>query len=597
MPTVPISATRVRLLREVPFSNDYKHTRWFSNRQEQIDYFTRRPHTAYIDQQNFQRIDGQYIVRVNKSIDELWGTNYMFFRNTEYDDKVFYAFITKLEYKQRNNTYVHFEIDVLQTWLFEMNFKPSYVLREHRQLWNSNGTPVVNTIDEGLDYGDEYETVSMQQWLPYDSYYFLVVVCQGAVHSPNQTGENSYDGQPLATNNGIQQPLTYYVHPFSIDGEQPVVSVDGSGYFGISRPLEFIQRLSEMTTTVNNVASIYVTDYIGLNVEIGVHGDSLKFDGSMEWAVIDDGTYTLETLCVKDVKEYKPLTKNFGDKYSGFHNVDESKLLMYPYALTILDDFKGNRTVIKNEFVDSRNLNVTVRGSMGTSNKTTYAINDYLSKDLSNADRLLSSIEYALINTNPSDIAVLNDMLSAYLQGNRNSLENQKNSIVFNGVMDTFNGTVGAVASASQGNISGTASSLGSSIRGGGNALLKIQGIQAKLSDINNIPPQINKMGSNTAFDYGNGYRGVYVIKKQIREEYRKILGDFFKMYGYKTNEVKVPNFRTRRRWNFVQTIDCNIVGSFNNNDLQILKDIFDNGITLWHIDDVGNYNLSNEVR
>ena len=67
-------------------------------------------------------------------------------------------------------------------------------------------------------------------------------------------------------------------------------------------------------------------------------------------------------------------------------------------------------------------------------------------------------------------------------------------------------------------------------------------------------------------------------------------------MFGYKTNEVKVPNFHTRRYWNYVQTANCVITGNFNNEDLTELRAIFDNGITLWHTDDVGNYSLNNEV-
>jgi hypothetical protein len=88
----------------------------------------------------------------------------------------------------------------------------------------------------------------------------------------------------------------------------------------------------------------------------------------------------------------------------------------------------------------------------------------------------------------------------------------------------------------------------------------------------------------------------VYILKKQIKAEYIKKLEDYFGMFGYKVNEVKLPNFHTREHFNFIQTVDCNISGNFNNDDLQELKNIFDNGITLWHTDDVGNYGLENGV-
>ena len=54
-------------------------------------------------------------------------------------------------------------------------------------------------------------------------------------------------------------------------------------------------------------------------------------------------------------------------------------------------------------------------------------------------------------------------------------------------------------------------------------------------------------------------------------------------MYGYKVNTVKSPNITGRRNWNFVKTINCNFDGDIPQNDMIIIKQIFDNGITLWH--------------
>jgi hypothetical protein len=79
----------------------------------------------------FQKIEGKNFISVKQNIDALWGVNYVMFQNTSYNVKWFYGFVTKLEYKNATTTYVHFEIDVLQTWMFTMNFKPSYVVREH----------------------------------------------------------------------------------------------------------------------------------------------------------------------------------------------------------------------------------------------------------------------------------------------------------------------------------------------------------------------------------------------------------------------------------------------------------------------------------
>ena len=54
-------------------------------------------------------------------------------------------------------------------------------------------------------------------------------------------------------------------------------------------------------------------------------------------------------------------------------------------------------------------------------------------------------------------------------------------------------------------------------------------------------------------------------------------------MYGYLTNTVKTPNLNNRPNWNYVKTIGANILGNIPQYDLQAIKDIFDNGVTLWH--------------
>jgi hypothetical protein len=131
-------------------------------------------------------------------------------------------------------------------------------------------------------------------------------------------------------------------------------------------------------------------------------------------------------------------------------------------------------------------------------------------------------------------------------------------------------------------------------IQTAGNSVLQLQAINAKQQDISNVPPSLSSLGSNTNFDYGNFIYGVFLIKKQIKPEYMKKLNDFVNMYGFKKNELKIPEFSNRAIWNYVQTENCMITGNFNNDDLQALKNIFNSGITLWHVDDIGNYSLAN---
>lgn len=79
------------------------------------------------------------------------------------------------------------------------------------------------------------------------------------------------------------------------------------------------------------------------------------------------------------------------------------------------------------------------------------------------------------------------------------------------------------------------------------------------------------------------GRNGFSFYKMSIKKEYAKIIDDFFSMFGYKVNEVKIPNVTGRQNWNYVKTIDANILGDIPQEDMQKLKDIFNSGVTFWH--------------
>jgi hypothetical protein len=600
MATVPLSGTNVRLLSDVPFSNDYKNTRWFDNLNDQTNYFLNKPCIWSMNEATFQRIEGRTFISLNAPIDSLWNVNYVMFQNASYNHKWFYGFVTKLEYVQKHTTYVHFEIDVFQTWKFEMNFKPSYVVREHAPEWEADGTtPIINTIDEGLFYGSEYDNVYVEQIQANNGYKWLVIVAKNPMHNGASTSVTP-------TVIGTPQPLSYYLVPFLDDDRVPNVYIESTGIgVLISKPTQVLTNLYKDSNAVNNIVSLYVTDYTGLSVTITAgNPDTINFPNNgnilQPAQITDGGSSFFNCLYVQKALTFQgSIVSSQQPKYYGYTPPEHSKMLMYPYTLLVLDDFRGNRQVFKNEYIYSPNINIVFKGGLGTSNNVTYGIDDYnfaFDNSFSPFPKDKVSDENALINNNPNDVPILTDLLAAYLQGNKNSLQNQKNSLLFNGATDVISNSLGAVMNTMMMGPIGGAQGATQVVKGAGNTVLQLQGMQAKQKDIANIPPQIAKMGSNTAYSFGNSFNGVYLIKKQIKPEYFKKISDFLLMYGYKKNEVKVPNFHTRASWNYVQTSSCIITGNFGNEDLVELKSVFDQGITLWHTDDIGNYSLDNRV-
>lgn len=108
-------------------------------------------------------------------------------------------------------------------------------------------------------------------------------------------------------------------------------------------------------------------------------------------------------------------------------------------------------------------------------------------------------------------------------------------------------------------------------------------------------PPQsqgnINCGDVVTANDSNNFWFNHMTIKK----EYAQIIDDYFSMFGYKVNRVKVPNKNHRSRYWYTKTVDVNIDGAIPNKDLQTIKNCYNNGITFWRSDStMGDYTSDN---
>lgn len=588
MATVPKSGTNVSFIAGIPWFNDYESTRWFDNHSDQRAFFDKQDTVHTMKTATFLKPDGQPRVAIDKNIDHLQGVNYMMFQNDTTTNKWFYAFVTYLEYENRQTTWAYFEIDVMQTYMFDMDIKPSFVAREHQKLWTKNDNPVRHTMDEGLDYGSSYENVYAQHILPDYEIKWMVIVATGQLHK---------DGGIEPVQIGIPQPLTYYLVPFTYyEDDVFTFMMEGKDEDDpVSPPAKVMKDLYEGEEAQDGIVSIYVTESIGVDYDIKGGKDSpitIVFPENSKGTVVKvSDTYM---IYVEKVPAFTSTKKKvLSNKYSKFKDVKESKLLMYPYTVTVIDDFKGNRMEVRNEDINGMELALRLKGSIGLSNKISWGIDNYNRMDDAGYNDKVVSNETSIINQNPTDVPIVNDMLSAFLQGNRNSLEQQKSNAVTSGLLQTAGGVAQGVTGGPIGMAMGASTVAGAVT----NTRQQMHDMNAKIEDIDNQPPSLSKMGSNTAYDYGNQYHGVWVIQKQIKDDAISRLEDFFHMYGYKSNRLKDPNLTTRKHFNYIETRSAIIQGKIANDDLNQIKTIFNNGVTLWHTDDVGNYKLDNEVK
>lgn len=139
-----------------------------------------------------------------------------------------------------------------------------------------------------------------------------------------------------------------------------------------------------------------------------------------------------------------------------------------------------------------------------------------------------------------------------------------------------------------------------SAIAGGSAVVSGVMGIASTLGQVhqqsftpNSAKGNVNGGDINTCYEMNN----FYFYKMSIKREYAEIIDKYFDAYGYKVNMIKTPNVAHRSRYWFTKTIDANIDGNIPNNDMQKIKDCYNNGITFWrNAEEIQNYNLSNDI-
>ena len=123
--------TNVYLLSGVPLDPDGRHTLLFESRDAQSQYFISK-NKYNLDRYSYQRHTAGSI-RVGILSDNLYAVNYMMFRNSAYGNKWFYAFVTNVEYVNNNTSIVSYQLDVMQTWLFDYELQECFVERQHEK--------------------------------------------------------------------------------------------------------------------------------------------------------------------------------------------------------------------------------------------------------------------------------------------------------------------------------------------------------------------------------------------------------------------------------------------------------------------------------
>lgn len=248
------------------------------------------------------------------------------------------------------------------------------------------------------------------------------------------------------------------------------------------------------------------------------------------------------------------------------------KLLNYPYRYFELRSTNGNKIILRPELINSENVVFRVY-NINSLTPSLVAIPAYNGSE----DNFLFSVEY-------------NETVQCAWSSN--AFANYYSSTVITNGMANFANVLNTAASAAGGYATGGAKGAASS--GGQWGMVS--------SSINQFGESLQQFFTANSFNgsisgstnYSLGRIGFELYEYTANNENLQQIDEFFTMYGYATNLVKLPEMKNRESFNYVQLDNPIITGSVPVPGMERIKKMFSDGVRLWHTTDVGNYSLSN---
>lgn len=553
--------TNIRLLK-APIKLDNKNQITFENAQAQYNYFSSLEYID-VDRAMYQRKDG--VINYPAHYDTLVNYDYCMYQNDNYSDKWFYAFITGMEYINDNMTRIKIDTDVFQTWQFDLEYKASYIEREMINV--SDDIPGANLYPESLETG-EYKVQGMGDVNDLNPVY----VWAYSSDKINLLGTN-YDVIEEHTStsdivNGIPTSVNY------------IVATNNSAYADV---------INSMSLSTGGNQSEYIVAHFTIPSLAVAVNENLNDFTNVEGKRHITGLYSIQGKANAKIKNFNQTPTSI-DGYTPRNQ----KLRTYPYLYLGFNPPNGSSKVFRYEdfsngipsfkMISEVNPNPTIyfipqnyRGASGDSHSDSVTLGGY--------PQLSSKV----------------DIYNSWVAQNAGIINLQTQQTEQYAQLDTITGTVGLLSgvggligggstvdkqgktNASLGMLSGVAEAGVGLAKTGLNWDYYVKNLSAQVEKQKMLPDNVS-MGSSNATLLGyefmdNNIFTRYGIKRQFAERIDK----YWDMYGYPTNELKIPNINNRPNWNYIKTAGINLLGDIPQDDLLIIEDLFNNGITLWH--------------
>ena len=588
---------QIILYSNVPLKPEYEHTILFKTKSLQNLYFVL--HNKFVLNNQLYTRKEMGIIKVNKPIEDLTDVTYMSFNNDapngspSNNSRTYYCFITHIEYCNENVSYIYFSIDLFQTYLFDWTLKPSYIERTHIDPWlddslsNYNQTGNFPILPEHIEIGDyEYKEPTLYttsgDHVPtqldhlFDDFVYVVAA----------TFDTNLDNTIGGLQNGFYTGLVCNVFTSVNDVNQFIynatVANKADGIVNVfMAPRMWASHPQINWADIHILTSTFRDAYQARAGNNGYMPHNGKMFTSPYCKIIvtdNDGT-TAEYMPDQFTSKNYIIINNQAQLTFELNGVcvcaGSNEIGVYP------KNYKG--------LVDNYNEQIV----MNVTPQCAYATDSYRAWLAQNASKMgversyayeMNSLQNAQIRTNAqyniSDTSAAT--ASAIAQGAVNTVGNVLKLNV-TGAMNTAiqTATTGVRGQMAIDNIAYNAAQNQRIVSAQTNRAISL--LNAEESVARTVPPQAHGNASGMSGTVLGSYKVSFYIAIPNYKMTKKI-DEYFDMYGYKVDMLAVPNYKTRKYWNYIKCASFNAdTTTIPGDDYDTIKKIFERGITFWH--------------
>lgn len=535
--------TALRLL-DTPLESDYRNTLWFPDREAQTAYFLGKTIKIY---ENFQYIKKNNTIVVDGEVDLLYNCNYIMYQNNNFTNKWFYAFINRIEWASNSSVRLYVSTDVIQTWFFDITYYDSYVDRCH------SDTDVAgdNIVPEDFSVGNPggYQVAGSTDLAP-DGIALFATSTYAGESSTGSVNSGIYSGgQNLVDfhidNPGVGSILDSYVKNGTATAviklqQYPYKLKNGPMVVSFSK---YPSSISGYTPKNNKMlSSAFVTCFMSM------YGQETDFNP----AFITDSKVNIKVSADQTSGTISAFVENYSDgsisTISMFASIPESG---WSY----------------NQYKNDYNLH-SGSNAMYVQRSVAQRTADYVSAGTNTAASVLDTAG-SIFRTGVSLVGATGVPALGLSKALENIGSTARSFGEANQALTALNSFAGGYDSISQD--------------------------LATISENYNAPATGGMSASNgyiatgkTVFSYG--YK---VLPRDIVKRCDK----FLTVYGYKQSEYRAINLHARASWTYIKTNGLNASGNFPDDDMNIIKRAFNNGIFFWvYTATYGNFGQNNAI-